>query len=309
MDARTFACLLGGEAIAGNRVVAPGPGHSTHDRSLSVLLEPGAPDGFLVNSFAGDDWRDCREHVLRLLGKPSGMPVAAPRPHDGGGDREAAGRAPADRIALAARLWAEAFPFAGSPAETYLTTRIVGLATVDFDRSVFRSHPACPFRLADGTLARLPAMLAVMVDISTNDFRGVHRTALQADGSGKADHPGLAGPKRMLGCAAGACVKLSADENVTTGLHLAEGIETALACLAFGFSPLWAALSAGAINNFPVLAGVEALTIMADNDRSGAGLMAARSCAKRWTAAGAEVRIAWPPEVGRDWADHGGERP
>src|SRR2546430_3525531 len=50
--------LLG--EIVGNEVLAPGPGHSAKDRSLSAKPAPNAPDGFVVHSFAGDDWRACR---------------------------------------------------------------------------------------------------------------------------------------------------------------------------------------------------------------------------------------------------------
>ena len=51
---RKMAELLGGE-VRGGQVRAPGPGHSAGDRSLSVMLDASAPDGFVVNSFAGDD--------------------------------------------------------------------------------------------------------------------------------------------------------------------------------------------------------------------------------------------------------------
>jgi hypothetical protein len=41
--------------ISGKQILAPGPGHSPNDRSLSIKIEPSAPDGFLMHSFAGDD--------------------------------------------------------------------------------------------------------------------------------------------------------------------------------------------------------------------------------------------------------------
>src|SRR5262245_56379423 len=54
LDLRSIARALGGE-ISGRQILAAGPGHSRSDRSLSVRIEPEAPDGFLVHSFAGDD--------------------------------------------------------------------------------------------------------------------------------------------------------------------------------------------------------------------------------------------------------------
>ena len=65
IDPQNLARALGGEA-SGNNVRAPGPGHkSPRDRSLSVKLDPRAPDGFVVHSFAGDDPIECRDHVAR----------------------------------------------------------------------------------------------------------------------------------------------------------------------------------------------------------------------------------------------------
>ena len=59
---QTLAKALGGE-VNGSQVLAPGPGHSTIDRSLSVKLDSSAPDGFLTHSFAGDDAIICRDYV------------------------------------------------------------------------------------------------------------------------------------------------------------------------------------------------------------------------------------------------------
>jgi hypothetical protein len=68
MDARSLAIAFGGEVSGTDRILCPGPGHSPRDRSLSVRLDPHAPDGFLVHSFSSDDFRECRDHVRRYLG-------------------------------------------------------------------------------------------------------------------------------------------------------------------------------------------------------------------------------------------------
>jgi putative DNA primase/helicase len=95
-------------------------------------------------------------------------------------------------------------------------------------------------------------------------------------------------------------VRLWPDAAVTTGLLIAEGVETALTA-AHGFTPVWACIDAGNLANFPMLAGVEALTIVADHDR--AGVRAAEECAARWLEAGREVRV-WASEVeGQDFND------
>jgi hypothetical protein len=76
IDPKILARQLGGQA-AGNEICCPGPGHSAKDRSLSVKVDPSAPDGFVVNSFAGNDPIACKDHVREKAGlgafKPSGQ--------------------------------------------------------------------------------------------------------------------------------------------------------------------------------------------------------------------------------------------
>jgi hypothetical protein len=61
------ARALGGE-VCGDQISCPGPGHSAKDRSLSVKIDADAPDGFVANSFAGDDPIACRDYVRTKLG-------------------------------------------------------------------------------------------------------------------------------------------------------------------------------------------------------------------------------------------------
>jgi len=73
-----------------------------------------------------------------------------------------------------------------------------------------------------------------------------------------------------------------------------------------GFVPMWVVGSAGAIASFPVLSGIECLTILTDNDKphpttgKTPGQTAALECSKRWTDAGCEVRRIVPKFVGED---------
>jgi RecA-family ATPase len=66
----TLARALGGE-IRGNQVLAPGPGHSAVDRSLAIKLDPTAPGGFVIHSFANDDLGACRDYVREKCGLPA----------------------------------------------------------------------------------------------------------------------------------------------------------------------------------------------------------------------------------------------
>ena len=84
-----LAAALGGE-VRGGEVLAPGPGHSPRDRSLSVKLDDAAPGGFLVHSFSGDDAHACLHHVRQKVG-------IYPRP-ERGGDKAGPGRHTYSRV-------------------------------------------------------------------------------------------------------------------------------------------------------------------------------------------------------------------
>ena len=86
---------------------------------------------------------------------------------------------------------------------------------------------------------------------------------------------------------------------VTLGLVLTEGIETGIAVLMTGLAPVWCCGGADNLAGFPVLGGIEALTIAADADEP--GQKAAASVAARWREAGREAVIIAPPAG--DWAD------
>ena len=129
------------------------------------------------------------------------------------------------------------------------------------------------------------AVIALMTDAETGETIGVHRTFLDSAGAKR--------ERKMLGRQG--VVRLSPEDAVSTGLGIAEGIEDALAVLLSGWSPVWAATSAGAIARLPVLAGIETLTVFADADEP--GLVAARACCDSWRRAGREAMITPPSEV------------
>jgi Protein of unknown function (DUF3987) len=75
-DLESIARALGGD-VFGSEVLAPGPGHSPGDRSLSIKLSGRSgksPDGFIVHSYAGDDWQICRDYTRSRLGLPAFAP-------------------------------------------------------------------------------------------------------------------------------------------------------------------------------------------------------------------------------------------
>lgn len=79
----------------------------------------------------------------------------------------------------------------------------------------------------------------------------------------------------------------------------AKGVETGIAIYQQELRPVWACGGAGNLAAFPVLGGIECLTIAADADK--AGQNAAETLAERWQQAGRETFIVTPPAG--DWGD------
>lgn len=184
-----------------------------------------------------------------------------------------------NKIRAALEVWRSAIPARGTLAETYLLKRGLNL-TADVDGRAARFIANTAFR--DGeALVNLPALVSLMRDPVTGEPCGVQRTPLTPGGT---KHPI---GRRMRGKAG--VVMVSRDEAVVDGLFIVEGLEDALAALGFGYAPVWAAMSAGAIERLPVLSGIESLTVIADGDE--AGVSAAQACATRWRQDGREVRV------------------
>jgi putative DNA primase/helicase len=303
MNAAAIAKALSGRPLGRGRWLVHCPAHSDRNPSLIISDAPHLKDQVSAHCFAGCDWRLVKAKLGSLglldnaLASQGEQRVSALHPRDS---------YYYNMRDLALTLWAESQPPIGTPVMPYLASRGLHLPATVLRADAIRFHPHCPFKLHDGTIIRLSAMIALMRDLRTDEARAVHRTALLPDGSGKAKMPDASNPKKMLGSAKGAAVKLIANEDVTLGLGLAEGIETAMTPICTGWLPVWACGSAGIIRAFPVLSGIEHLTIFADADDSGCGVQAARACAQRWQEAGCCCDILLPPEDGTDWNDVGG---
>jgi putative DNA primase/helicase len=197
-------------------------------------------------------------------------------------------------------LWRNGRPIEpGTAAASYLEARACALPHSDGD---LRWHPA--LRHPCGFVG--PVLLALMTDAVTGDPLTLHRTWIQPDGR-KAD----VDPPRLYwkGLTSGrGVVRLWPDAEVSLGLCVAEGLETALSAAA-GFGLAWACLDAWHLRTLPVLPGIDALTIVADHDKRNPqtgirpGNAAANACARRWAAAGVEVLLWTAPAEGQDFND------
>jgi hypothetical protein len=215
------------------------------------------------------DWRKRIPHDLPRRSAP-----IAVLPDDG----------QARRIEGATSIWDRARDISGTPAEIYLTSRKLDVSenwshVLRFSGSLsLDGKPAC-------------GMVALMRDVGSDAPCGVHRTFLQEDGRPILDDDGNK-IRRMLGRAKGAAIKLDAHEDIVSGVHIGEGIETCLAARQRGYRPVWAMGSAGAIADFPVLAGIESLSVLGENDR--ASTDAAHEVCARYEAQGCETFLYQP---------------
>jgi putative DNA primase/helicase len=298
MNAREVARRLGGVVSGRDTIVCPGPGHSLRDRSLSVRLDPSAPDEFVVHSHAGDDWRQCRDHVRDRLGLPPWVPGdeqqrSVPAQHIEKWDSAAVRRVAEDgprvwtedeigRISVARRIWEQAQDPCGTLAERYLHEHRRLDLHDDLAGRALRFHQSCPWRNeGTGKTDRIPALIVAFRSIDDDAITGIHRIALE---------PFVAKPnRRMLGIVHRAAVKL---DPIGEQLAVGEGLETCMAARQLGYTPGWALGGVGAISFFPIIDGVKQITIL--GERGAASARAIKMCGTRWRRAGRRVRVVMP---------------
>jgi DNA polymerase I-like protein with 3'-5' exonuclease and polymerase domains len=211
----------------------------------------------------------------------------------------AASLADAAGLARAHELWDHGKPIAGTLAEQYLG-EVRGIdvsklpANVD---EILRFHPRCPF----GRGNRVPCLLALYRDVETDRPAGIHRIALPPDVFAGANVERL-----TLGrWARTRAIKLwPADKQLFVG----EGLETVLAAATrlqwhdAPMQPAWA-VGRGGLCKLPVIASIDRLVILVDNDLNGAGQAAAMRCADRWGRDGRQVVKLTPKRADTDFND------
>lgn len=248
-----------------HRIQCPACGRGDRDKTLGLSIESGGCGvAHCFRCAFVENYRPKLGAHPVMLAQPriKGMPSATKR----------------NTLADYARnVWAASKPLAGVGV-AYLEARHCRVPPRDGD---LRWQPS--LRHPSGYQG--PALVALVTDAVTTEPISLHRTWVRADGR-KAD---IDYPRLLLGDGhrkQGGLIRLWPEDAVTTGLGIAEGIETALS-LAHGYSPVWALIDASNLAAFPQLPGIETLMIGADNDPAGA--KGALTCAARWVSAGAEV--------------------
>lgn len=268
------------------RLPCPACGRGPRDSALAITVNP---DGTVVWVCHRCGFKGCARERTESITKPPSRPLprrAEPERHERLTERASA-------------LWAACVPITGGTvAAKYLEFRGCALPPVDSDLRMHADVLHWP------TQQRFPALIGLITDAVTCTPLSLHFTFLKPDGMGKA---GTACDKLLLPKhrKSGGVIRLWPDDAVTDGLGIAEGIETALS-VAHAFTPVWACVDAANLGSFPVLPGIECLTIFCDHDESKIGERHAKACAERWHAAGREVFLCTPRAPG-DWNDRARE--
>lgn len=148
---------------------------------------------------------------------------------------------------------------------------------------------------------RYPVMLGLVRDID-GCVNGLHRIFIALDGTSKA---AVEPAKMSVGQIARGAVRLHRGDSNLQQLAVSEGIETGLSVAQATRLPVWAALSAGGIEQLvlPPLPAAQHVLIFADRDHHGRGQRAAERAAERFAGQGRSVRVVLPPNVGTDFND------
>ena len=257
-----------------HRLACPNCDKGPRDTALSVLIRD---DGSAVWSCfrcqVRGGTRGARTFTAHTSRAPAPRAVSAPR----------------NTLAAAREIWRQAQPIAGTLGEDYLHLRHCALPPTDGD---LRFHPRlyCP-----ETNSELAALVARVSTVIGNRMIGIHRIFIRRGEAkavtkmrlgGSPDHP--------------VCVRLWPDEDVTLGLGIAEGVESALAAGGM-FQPMWSTIDAGQMTQFPVVPGLEFLTIFCDYDK--VGYDAAKTVWLRYLAARINANLLRPERVGEDVND------
>lgn len=259
------------------------PAHADRSPSLSVRVGDHA---LLFKCFAGCDTRDVITEILRL--KENALhhvdKVATARPGIG---------TDMWRRQCAQRIWDDARPLSGTPAEIYLRRRRIAILP-----HTLRFHPRTPLGRGDAVDFR-PAMIAAMHDGGLHDegrFVAIQRTFFDRDDARRARD--LPDPRMTLGRPDRAAVMLAP---ATTILGLAEGVETALSAMILFDIPVWATLGSERLHQIAIPDRVTRLVLFPDNDI--AGEIGAASAFQAYAMAGRTIETEYPPAGFKDWND------
>jgi hypothetical protein len=299
MSLRAIVNAVGGDLYAGGCAAnIPAPGHSPHDRSVSLRYDHGR---VIVHAFSQTAWFE----VLDWL-REQGLIDAHNRPILGAGGSNGARGGVCDppalpdvaRRAVAAALWEAGRSIVGTPAARHFGLRAYPADQALPGPDVVRFRHDIPLRpyAGDAPGRRLAAMMVAVRD------RAGELTAMEITYLTEAGHkpPDLRLPRKTIGLVPpGSAVRLDA---CAPEMLVAEGVFTALSARRLFGRPAWALQSVRNLRTWVAPDGVRDVLIARDQGRP--GLEGAEVLAERLRAQGVRVRIEGPLPPYGDWNDY-----
>lgn len=212
-----------------------------------------------------------------------------------------------------AKWWRRTVPLtdpAARPARAYLKNRQVGEVRDPRALEDIGFHPSLEYYDGEGNLVgNFPALLS-LVRMASGAVSTVHRTYLTVDGlKAPVEEPRKQYSSPKSHPVMGAAIRLG--KTASPVLHVAEGLETALAVRALVGTedPTWSTLNKELLAGLHVPDHVRILCVWADRDASHAGALAAMRLVERVRATGRTAVAFLPPAAipdgkkGIDWND------
>ncbi len=277
----------GSLAPSGRQAYMRAPGHSTNDRSVSLLLN--SQGRLIINCFGPDDWRDIRAILVRdgfieafdpqrqIKRKRPPAPVNTnPVPN---ADRKLS-------FCFALEAWLARKPIPGTRAEAYLRKR--GISHL-IHNSELGFHPSLSVSYNETASRRTAPCLLARLSDPVGQFAGVQATFLFSNNFDRKLRLCFGMQKDMR-------IALTPEVN---GMIIGEGLETSAAAGLLFERPALPLLNSGNISRFIPSPHTSNLWLAADNDR--AGQKAAEALEKNCLRNKTILTVKFPQNEGWDW--------
>ena len=289
MSLKSIVAALGGDLYdRGRRANIPAPGHSSADRSVSLLLKEGR---IIAHTFGDGDWKSVLDH-LREQGLVDADHAPVTLLQAGQFRAPVASGKRMERLNAAKRIWETGVAVTNTLCERHCRLRSITRVLPGAD--VLRHNGHAPvLAYADHSRYHRPALL-VAISNAAGDFTGVEVTYLAPNAQRATD---LRLSRKTVGVMhAGSAVRIDA---VAPEMLVAEGVFTTLSASERFSLPAWSLMSTRNLRSWSPPPTVRSVLIAADRGKDGEA--SAEHLRARLIDAGLRVRLELPPLPFGDW--------